>query len=262
MSNAGASWGSPTQQGPDWWQASDGLWYPPAEQAAAPPTTAPVAPAAPPVAAPQYAPPQYSQPAVPQYAAAPASTSSVVRVSYDGPVEEVARLRPFYSFFLVIPQIFGFIGATILGMFSTYAAIFGVILKGRVHPRSHDTIVRMYRYQWRLQTFIMCWRNEPPVAPAAGAMDPGDDPARLSIAYGGEGLNRIGPIIKPFLAIPQIIVLFFALIGAYIAWIIGIFGVLFKGTFPQAQRDTIVRVTQKAMEINAYILLTDVKPGN
>lgn len=43
------SWGSATQQGPDWWQASDGLWYPPNDPAPAPapagyPPTAPPGP--------------------------------------------------------------------------------------------------------------------------------------------------------------------------------------------------------------------------
>lgn len=40
---------SDTQQGPDWWQASDGKWYPPEQQ---PATTAPPAPTGPPAAAP------------------------------------------------------------------------------------------------------------------------------------------------------------------------------------------------------------------
>jgi len=54
---------SDVQQGPDWWLASDGRWYPPQQAAPAPPPSGP-----PPMAPPsQYAPPQYPQP--PQQAA-------------------------------------------------------------------------------------------------------------------------------------------------------------------------------------------------
>ena len=54
---------SDVAQGPDWWLASDGKWYPPQQQ---------VAPTAPPPP-PQYAPPQYAPPAyAPPAAYAPA----------------------------------------------------------------------------------------------------------------------------------------------------------------------------------------------
>jgi hypothetical protein len=148
----------------------------------------------------------------------------------------------------------------IMATFSTYAAWFGVLLNGRVHPRSHDNIVKGYRYQWRLNTFLMCWRNEAPAAPTTGAIDPGDDFARLSIAYGGEGLNRFGPIIKLFTTIPWQIKVFFMMIGAYIAMVIGTINVFLKGEFPQAQRDTVVKAWREAMQLASYLLLTDVDP--
>jgi hypothetical protein len=222
---------------------------------------------------PQPAPPQYAQPQYQQaqYQQAPQApiyhgTAQVVgpgyvEVSYVGPVETVARLRPLYVGFLAIPQLFGAFFAGIVAAFSTYAAMFGILLMGRVHPRSHDNIVRAYRYQWRLTTFLLCWRAQPPAAPAAGAMDQGDDPARLSIAYGGEGLSRFGPIIKPFVMIVALFKVFFLMIGAYFTMLFGMLNVLTSGQFPQDKRDKITAVYRQATELNAYLLLHDVRPA-
>jgi hypothetical protein len=248
MSNTGG-WGSAAPQGADWWQASDGLWYPPTGQqqvqTVAPP---PVQPSVPQSFAPTFTGTAYALPA------------GAVHVSYDGPVEKVGRLRPFYVAFLAIPQFFGCLFACIVAAFSMYAAYFGILLMQRVHPRSHDKIVRAYRYQWRLMTFLLCWRNQAPGNVPAGGVDPGDDPARLSIAYGGEGLRRFGPIVKAFTTIPWQIVLFFKMIGAYFTILFGTFNVLFGGEFPQEKRNKVVAVWNEATQLSAYVLLTDVDP--
>jgi hypothetical protein len=245
MTNPGAtSWGAQSPQGPGWYQASDGLWYPPQQ----PVVQVPVQ---------QYHVEQ-QQPAQPVQAGG--WRPGQVHVAYDGPVEKVPNLKPFYVFFTAIPQFFTLFGLAIMAAFSQYAAFFGVLLMGRVHPRSHDNIVRLYRFQWRMTTYFGCWRNDVPATPPAAAIDAGDDKAKLSIAYGGEGLQRFGPIVKWFTSIPRMITVFFVLIGAYISWIVGLFGVLFKGEFPEASRVKVVDATRQAIELNAYLLLTDNRP--
>lgn len=258
MTNAGStSWGAATPQGPGWWQASDGLWYPPQPQP--PPAATAPQPAAP---APQLQPQPQPVVQVPvqgyqvQHALAPGE----VRLSYDRPVEQVGRLRPLYVGFLLIPAFFTMLGVVIVAAFSTYAAFFGTLFLGRVHPRSHANIVRAYRYQWRLTTYALCWRSDRPQPGPATTDDQADDPARLTVAYGGEGLSRLGPIVKPFLAIPKLIVLFFKMIGAYIAMLVGLCMVVVKGEFPQAQRDSITRVYFEATQLNAWLVLSDRRP--
>ncbi len=62
--------GADGPQGPEWWQASDGKWYPPQPQVAAPPPPPPPPPYGQhpqglPPQQPQYAQPQYAQPQFP-----------------------------------------------------------------------------------------------------------------------------------------------------------------------------------------------------
>jgi hypothetical protein len=249
VSNAGGSWGADSPQGEGWYQASDGRWYPPQQAAAAAPP--PPAPA-----------PVFTAPAP---APAPAAAVSgwqpgMIQVDYLAPTEDVPKFKWLYAFFTCIPQIIALIVSQILAAFSTYAAYFGILLYQRVHPRSHDNIVKAYRHQWRLQTYLLQWRNDVPANPTTGAIDDGADRATLSIAYGGEGLARFGPIIKFFKAIPELIAVIVAMIVAYIAVIVGIVNIVTKGNFGDAQARKVVDATRKAMAYTAYVLLTDVKP--
>lgn len=275
MSNAGESWGAQSPQGPGWYQASDGLWYPPADQPAGAPVTpessasratvvggAPVAPAAGPPPAQAAAPPSYSPPpaAAPSYAPS-GWQPGMVQLSYNAPTEQVPKFKWIYAWLTCIGLVIQVFIAQILAMFSTYAAYFGILLKQRVHPKSHDNIVKSYRAQWRLMTYLLQWRNDVPTMPTTGAIDDGGDPkASLSIAYGGEGLARFGPIIKFFTTLGDLIGVLIAGILAYIAWIIGIIGIVTKGQFPEEQKAKIVDAYAKAMRYQAHLLLTDVKP--
>ncbi|MBA2282533.1 MAG: hypothetical protein H0W25_15080 [Acidimicrobiia bacterium] len=184
----------------------------------------------------------------------------MVQVSYNAPTEQVPKFKWFYAVFTCLGLVISVIIAQIIATFSMYAAFFGVLTKQRVHPASHDKIVRSYRSQWRLATYLMQWRNDVPAMPTTGAIDDGADRASMSIAYGGEGLARFGPFIKFFKSIPDIIGVFVAMILAYIAMIIGIIGIVTKGRFPEAQQTKIVDFYGKQTRVAAYLLLTDVKP--
>jgi hypothetical protein len=246
------SWGQPQPQGSDWYQASDGLWYPP-QGGGAPP----VAGAAPPPQ-PQ---PQYAAPVVAPMPVAPGGWApGMVEISYNAPTEQVPKFKWIYAIFTCIGLLINVIVAQIIATFSMYAAFFGILTKGRVHPVSHDKIVKSYRAQWRLVTYTMQWRNDVPLMPTTGAIDDGSDKATLSIAYGGEGLAKFGPIIKFFKSIGDIIGVIIAGIIMYIAWIIGIIGIVTKGQFPEAQKAKVLDFYNKSTRLQAYLLLTDVKP--
>src|SRR5690242_11506331 len=81
MSDSG-QFGADSPQGPGWWQASDGKWYPP-ETAPSAPTPAPT----------------------PAYPTTPAASAGrePVQLSFDAPLE-MARWRPFVSWLLAIPH--------------------------------------------------------------------------------------------------------------------------------------------------------------
>ena len=75
-------------------------------------------------------------------------------------------------------------------------------------------------------------------------------------------LNRWLPLVKWFLVIPHLIVLFFLFIGAAFAVVIAWFAILFTGRYPRGLFDYVVGVGRWALRVSAYatLLLTDRYP--
>jgi hypothetical protein len=75
-------------------------------------------------------------------------------------------------------------------------------------------------------------------------------------------LNRWLPLVKWFLAIPHLIVLFFLAIGVFFAVVIAWFAILFTGRYPRGLFDFVVGVGRWSTRVNAYafILVTDRYP--
>ncbi len=75
-------------------------------------------------------------------------------------------------------------------------------------------------------------------------------------------LNRWLPLVKWFLVIPHLIVLFFLVLGGIAAVIIAWFAILFTGRYPHALFDYVVGVGRWGLRVQAYatLLLTDRYP--
>ena len=75
-------------------------------------------------------------------------------------------------------------------------------------------------------------------------------------------LNRWLPLVKWFLVIPHLIVLFFLFIGAAFAVVIAWSAILFTGRYPRGLFDYVVGVGRWALRVSAYatLLLTDRYP--
>jgi Domain of unknown function (DUF4389) len=74
-------------------------------------------------------------------------------------------------------------------------------------------------------------------------------------------LERLKPLYRWFLAIPQYFVLAGLLIGACLGIIAGFFVVLFTGEYPEAIRNFLVSVFRYGLRVEAYVgLLTDRYP--
>ncbi len=237
--------GADQPQGPGWWQAADGKWYPPQGQAAAPPPP------------PAYGTPAYGAPAA--YGAPVAYAPGGFEVSFSGPLQ-VQNWRALFNGILAIGHfimlwLYG-IAASIFGII----AFFQVLFSEEVSASTHEFLVKYYRYSWRVTTFVYFMRNDSPKYGLVGTeYDPGDDPARLSIPRAPH-LMRWGPLYKWILAIPQFIVLYFYMIGAFFFLVIAWFQVLFTGTWSQNGRDFVVKVHRQAIRVNTYLLLSDEKP--
>lgn len=173
----------------------------------------------------------------------------------------VARWRPLVHWLVAIPQILVVYVLGIALNLLTFLAFFAIVLTAHIPRGMFDFMVMVHRYQWRVTSYIM-WMREgyPPFEFADTAIDPGDDPAVLSIAY-PERLSRLLPFVKWLLVLPHVIVLFLLGLGALVVWVIGFFAVLILGRWPQGLRDYMVGVTRWQTRVQAYAyLLTDRYP--
>ena len=75
-------------------------------------------------------------------------------------------------------------------------------------------------------------------------------------------LNRWLPLVKWFLAIPHVIILFFLWIGAFFVVIIAWFAIVFTGRYPRGLFDFVVGVGRWSLRVYAYafLLITDRYP--
>jgi hypothetical protein len=75
-------------------------------------------------------------------------------------------------------------------------------------------------------------------------------------------LNRWLPLVKWFLVIPHVILLFFLSIGAFFAVLIAWFAILFTGRYPRTLFDYVVGVARWWLRVQAYasLLVTDRYP--
>lgn len=100
------------------------------------------------------------------------------------------------------------------------------------------------------------------IAPRAPEADyPSAYPLQFDVQY-QERYSRLLPVIKWWLyTIPQHIVLFFVLIGAFFAIVIAWFAVLITGRYPRGLFDFVVGATRWAHRLFAYMyFLTDKYP--
>jgi hypothetical protein len=183
-----------------------------------------------------------------------------VQLDLESPLE-VARWRPLVHWFLAIPH---FVVVQILGNVQGVLVViawFAILFTGNIPKGLFDFMAMIMRYQWRYNSYAFFMRERyPPFAFDATDVDPGDDPARFSIAY-PERLSRGLIFVKWLLLVPHYIALLVLAIGAFFVGIAGFFAVLFTGRWPEGMRNYIVGVTRWGTRVGAYFLLmTDVYP--
>ena len=148
------------------------------------------------------------------------------------------------------------------GKYDVKVHVFAADLRRREAPEAiFDFLVMILRYQWRVSSYVGFLRE--PYAPfefTLATVDPGTDPARLSIER-PEKLSRVLIFFKWFLAIPHYIVLIFVGIAAVFAWLAAFVVVLVTGRWPDGLRRFVVGVSRWINRVYAYVgLLTDEYP--
>lgn len=218
---------SDTAQGPGWWMASDGKWYPPQDH-----------------------PDQ-------QAAGGGGGTGDgyPARFDLDPGDGRIANWRALVHIFMAIPH---FIVLYALGFVRNVLWIisfFAILFVKRIPTGIFGVQAMVVRYSNRVTNFVLLLTEEyPPFEFSTATEDPGGYPARTSIDEPDE-VNRWLPLVKWLLAIPHFIVLAVLAIVAVFAYIGGWFAVLFTGRMPEGIRNYLVGVHRWATRVSAYFLL-------
>ena len=162
-----------------------------------------------------------------------------VQLDLEAPLE-VARWRPLVHWLLVIPHwIVLYILTLVLGVLA-FVSWFAILFTGNIPQGMFDFMATVLRYQWRTYTYMGFMRESyPPFEFTATNIDPGNDPARLSVAH-PERLSRLLIFVKWLLVIPHLFALMFVGIGAFFVGIAGFFTVLFTGRWPEGMRNFLI----------------------
>jgi Domain of unknown function (DUF4389) len=222
------------------------------------PPTSPSATPPPPAAWPSQA-PWASVPAV-----TPPTTDLSGRYPIDIDVEvpdRIARWRPLVQWILALPLFIIVYVLRIVAQLCAFVGWFVALFTGQLPEGLGNVIAGYYRYYWRALSYSSFLREKyPPLAPAMGYPDPGDDPARFEVRR-GEKLSRLAVLFRIILVIPQLIVLLFLGIALYLVMIVAFFVVLFAGRWPPGLRDFVVGANRWFLRVDAwYSLLADPYP--
>lgn len=200
-------------------------------------------------------------------------TAYPVRFSVDAPDAPLNRLTTAFRVFVAIPIVIvlalvsgSSVGWSANGRGQTLAAAGGLlflaplvmILFRQKYPRWwFDWNVALWRFMNRVGTYMLLLRDEYPSTDEEQAV-------HLDVDYPDvpNDLNRWLPLVKWFLAIPHLVVLFFLWIAAIVVVVVAWFAILFTGRYPQGMFDFVVGVMRWHNRVvgYAFILSTDRYP--
>jgi len=121
----------------------------------------------------------------------------------------------------------------------------------------YDWNLAITRFSYRVTSYFLLLRDEYPAIEEEQAI-------HLELTYPDAAkLGRGWPLIKWFLAIPHIIVLFFLGIAAFVVWVIAWFAILFTARYPKSLFDFTIGVMRWGLRVDAYaiLLITDKYPA-
>lgn len=194
-------------------------------------------------------------------------------LAIDYPDRELNRLTSFFRIFTVIPIAIilslltnsnhaAFGGAWRSGAYAGVGFLFFplllMILFRKKYPRWwFDWNLALSRFSYRVSAYLLLLTDVYPSTDEEQSVHLG-----LNYPNAQTELGRGWPLIKWFLAIPHIIVLFFLGIAAFVVWIIAWFAILFTGRYPRSLFDFTVGVARWGLRVEAYtlLLITDKYP--
>jgi hypothetical protein len=176
------------------------------------------------------------------------------RLTIDYPTAPLDRLTTFFRLIWAIPILIIVSALTSIGWLATALMI---VIRQRYPRWWFDYSLEMARFGARVGAYVALLTDQYPSTED-------EQSVHLELDYPDvpHQLNRWLPLIKWFLAIPHYIVLFFLLIGVFVAVVVAWFAILFTGRYPRSLFDYVVGVSRWYQRVNAYafLMLTDAYP--
>jgi hypothetical protein len=187
-----------------------------------------------------------------------------VSLTVDYPEQPRNRLTAFFRLIVAIPIAFVLFGLIGHGWNAEHArhgiqyasagfvvaSTLLMILFRQKYPRWwFDWNLNLNRFLFRVSAYVGLLRDEYPSTDE-------EQSVHLDVEYpDAKALNRWLPLVKWFLAIPHIFVLFFVDIAAYVCVIIAWFAILFTGRYPRPLFDFVVGVMRWQARVVWYAVL-------
>ncbi len=246
---------SEMSQGPGYWQASDGLWYPPESH-------------------PDHQAQQAQPPAAVSAAGAAGLGNQLAagafnRGTVDYPIRldvstdnKVARWRVFVQWILAIPH---FIIMYFLGIASYAVAIinwFAILFTGKAPEGLYNFQVMVLRYGVRTYGYAGLLTEEFPAFDFESTpADTSGYPLQLSADPNPSDRNRVTVFFRLFMVIPHLFALTIVSIAAAFVYLIAWFAILFTGRFPVGMRNFTISFSRWYVRVMGYyVLITDEYP--
>jgi hypothetical protein len=161
--------------------------------------------------------------------------------------ESLSRLLIFVKWLLVIPHLIILYALGIAASIVWVISFFMILFTGKYPEGMFKFMVGFFRWSANVTAYVGLLRDEyPPFS-----LDAGLYPVTVDIAY-PTSLNRWLVLIKWLLVIPNLIVLMFVLLAAYIVEFIAWFAILFTGKFPEGMFKFVVGAFRWNQRLNAY----------
>ena len=177
--------------------------------------------------------------------------------------DRIANWRPLVQWLLAFPHFLVLYGLDIVARAVAVIGWFAIVFTGRLPEGLANLLCLFIRYNNHALAYAGFLREEyPPFVYDTVGPDPGDyPPVRTGLAPELEDRNRLTVGFRLILVIPQLIVLVFLGIAAFVVWVIGFFAVLFTGRWPEGLRTFVVGYMRWYTRVEAYLgLLTDKYP--
>jgi len=240
---------SEMSQGPDNWQASDGLWYPAenhpdyqAQQSQPPPTEGLVASAS----------------------AAPMNTGdNQYPIRFDVSADNaVARWRVFLQPFMAIPHFIVMYFVAIAAYAVAVISWFAILFTGKMPEGLYNFQVMALRYGVRTYGYAGLLTEEYPAFDFdTVANDTSGYPIQLSADPNPSNRNRLTVFFRFFMVIPHLLALAIVAIAAYFVFVVAWFAILFTGRFPIGMRNFMISFQRWYIRVIGYAgLITDEYP--